>query len=179
MRAVSKLFNVHPVPSAVQTSHVPGGGVPDYARRRAKHGDDRVFEQDCASTAQSPAFEKAPKFVENARVLAKWRASEGGTKWYPGKVCRLQDGGTCTIAYDDGDIEDNVMFSNIKLHSHDSGQPQPPSRSQRLHRKTRPSVSATTAGKRRRQSEDKPTVSRSSENATDDGGRVGLRAPSH
>ena len=29
----------------------------------------------------------------------------GGEEWYPGKIWRINDDGTCDIAYDDGDVE--------------------------------------------------------------------------
>jgi hypothetical protein len=54
-----------------------------------------------------------------SRVLAKWRAPEGGAhgrkKWFEGTVQLVKPNGKFYVVYDDGDSEDDVLQWNLQL----------------------------------------------------------------
>ena len=61
----------------------------------------------CAATAAPAAALVAPSwFATGHRVEARFR---GGARWYPGVIASVAaEGGSCSVAYDDGDIEEAV-----------------------------------------------------------------------
>jgi hypothetical protein len=58
-------------------------------------------------------------FMVGSRVLAKWRAPEGGAhgrkKWFEGTVQLVKPNGKFYVVYDDGDSEDDVLQWNLQL----------------------------------------------------------------
>ena len=53
-----------------------------------------------------------------ARVRARYLASrrgKQGTRWYAGRVSGWHDDGTCSVTYDDGDVESGVKPAFVKL----------------------------------------------------------------
>ena len=51
------------------------------------------------------------------RVKAKWKAAEGGKKWFKGQVKLVKPGGKYYIVYDDGDVEDHMLECNSNYSS--------------------------------------------------------------
>jgi hypothetical protein len=54
-------------------------------------------------------------FIVGSRVKAKWKAPEGGKKWFKGQIKLVNPGGTYYIVYDDGDVEDDVLECNLQV----------------------------------------------------------------
>ena len=63
------------------------------------------------SSRESPTFSDSNNFERGDRVEAKVR---GWTKYYPGKVDKVNRDGTLDLKFDDGDFKGNVPPSQVR-----------------------------------------------------------------
>jgi hypothetical protein len=52
-------------------------------------------------------------FAVGQRVSGKWQLENGSHKWFPGTVTRVNLR-TCTVQFDDGDVEKRKPFAEIR-----------------------------------------------------------------
>ena len=52
--------------------------------------------------------------TQRGRLGARQVVAGGHGHWYPGKISKVNKDGTYTVAYNDGDVEDNTPTDRIK-----------------------------------------------------------------
>jgi hypothetical protein len=70
-----------------------------------------------ARTRTAQKLNEVLNFIVGLRVKAKWKAAEGGKKWFKGQVKLVKPGGKYYIVYDDGDVEHHVLECNSNYSS--------------------------------------------------------------
>jgi hypothetical protein len=80
-----------------------------------KHGL-RGSLRTCLKHSQQKA-EITPSLISvGSRVEAKWKALDGGQRWYKGRIKAAKpDDGRFSVVYDDGYTEDQIQLCNLRL----------------------------------------------------------------
>ena len=76
----------------------------------------KLVDDESSSDSDSPK-KKMSKAKVGQKCKAKYRSK--GTKFYPGKVSKVNSDGTLNVAYDDGDTDKNMNPSNVRLEGGD------------------------------------------------------------
>ena len=69
----------------------------------------------------SSRFEEPADFLEGDKVEALYKGK--GTKWFSGKISRVNRDGTYDIRYDDGDSESGALKTNVRRHPDAAARP--------------------------------------------------------
>ena len=69
----------------------------------------------------SSRFDDPSDFMEGDKVEALYKGK--GTKWFSGKISRVNRDGTYDIRYDDGDSESGALKTNVRRHPDAAARP--------------------------------------------------------
>ena len=81
----------------------------------------RALDGPSSPSRSSSRFDDPSDFMEGDKVEALYKGK--GTKWFSGKISRVNRDGTYDIRYDDGDSESGALKTNVRRHPDAAARP--------------------------------------------------------
>ena len=81
----------------------------------------RALDGPSSPSRLSSKFDEPADFMEGDKVEVLYKGK--GTKWFSGKISRVNRDGTYDIRYDDGDSESGALKTNVRRHPDAAARP--------------------------------------------------------